>query len=38
MSCVTGVGEGDAFTLNEKWFAIDDEGKQAIEKHVCSSR
>ncbi|KAL8549767.1 hypothetical protein ACS0TY_008562 [Phlomoides rotata] len=31
------VGEGDALTLNEKWFGIDDEGKQAIE-HICSSK
>ncbi|KAH6831371.1 hypothetical protein C2S53_014544 [Perilla frutescens var. hirtella] len=32
------VGKGDALTLNEKWFTIDDEGKEAIEKHICYLR
>ncbi|XP_057809572.1 uncharacterized protein LOC131023930 [Salvia miltiorrhiza] len=32
------VGMGDTLTLNEKWFAIDDEGKEAIQKHICSLR
>ncbi|KAL0431286.1 UNVERIFIED_CONTAM: Cell division cycle-associated 7-like protein [Sesamum radiatum] len=32
------AGKGDALTLDEKWFAIDDQGKEAIEKHVSSLR
>ncbi|KAL2247037.1 UNVERIFIED_CONTAM: hypothetical protein Sindi_2556000 [Sesamum indicum] len=32
------AGKGDALTLDEKWFAVDDRGKEAIEKHVSSLR
>ncbi|KAL0423955.1 UNVERIFIED_CONTAM: hypothetical protein Sradi_0930300 [Sesamum radiatum] len=32
------AGNGDALTLDEKWFAIDDQGKEAIEKHFSSLR
>ncbi|KAL1566581.1 hypothetical protein AAHA92_02176 [Salvia divinorum] len=30
------VGKGDTLTLNEKWFSIDDEGKEAVQKHIYS--
>ncbi|XP_042041859.1 uncharacterized protein LOC121787243 [Salvia splendens] len=30
------VGKGDTLTLNEKWFSIDDEGKEAVQKHIDS--
>ncbi|KAK6150948.1 hypothetical protein DH2020_015880 [Rehmannia glutinosa] len=32
------VGKGDTLTLDEKWFALDVEGKEAIEKHINSLR
>ncbi|KAL9148305.1 hypothetical protein ABFS82_12G033200 [Erythranthe guttata] len=44
-SCKTDVlhqlidtGKEDAPKLGEKWFALDNEGKEAIEKHICSLR
>ncbi|KAG8373717.1 hypothetical protein BUALT_Bualt11G0053800 [Buddleja alternifolia] len=30
------VGQGDSLTLDEKWFTIDDEGKEAVEKHISA--
>ncbi|XP_047968508.1 uncharacterized protein LOC125212392 [Salvia hispanica] len=30
------VGKGDTLTLNENWFSIDDEGKEAVQKHIDS--
>ncbi|KAL0449989.1 UNVERIFIED_CONTAM: Cell division cycle-associated 7-like protein [Sesamum latifolium] len=32
------VGKGDALTLDEKWFALDADGKETIEKHISSLR
>ncbi|KAI3462522.1 hypothetical protein Pfo_019185 [Paulownia fortunei] len=32
------AGQGYSLTLDDKWFTIDDEGKEAIEKHICSLR
>ncbi|XP_073127846.1 uncharacterized protein [Henckelia pumila] len=32
------VGNGESLTGNEKWFAIDAEEKEAIEKYTCSLR
>ncbi|KAK6152892.1 hypothetical protein DH2020_012531 [Rehmannia glutinosa] len=32
------AGKGDNLTLDDKWFIIDDKGKEAIEKHISSSR
>ncbi|KAK6128469.1 hypothetical protein DH2020_037783 [Rehmannia glutinosa] len=32
------AGKGDNLTLDDKWFIIDDEGKEVIDKHISSSR
>ncbi|KAK4416513.1 Cell division cycle-associated 7-like protein [Sesamum alatum] len=32
------VGKGDALTLDEKWFALDADGEEMIEKHISSLR
>ncbi|XP_051115162.1 uncharacterized protein LOC127240492 [Andrographis paniculata] len=29
------IGNGDSLTLDEKWFTINDEGKEAVEKHAA---
>ncbi|XP_051115061.1 uncharacterized protein LOC127240423 isoform X2 [Andrographis paniculata] len=29
------VGNGDSLTLDEQWFTINDEGKEAVEKHAA---
>lgn len=32
------VGKGDTLTLDEKWFTLDAEGKEVIEKYINSLR
>ncbi|KAL2241379.1 UNVERIFIED_CONTAM: Cell division cycle-associated 7-like protein [Sesamum indicum] len=32
------VGKGDALTLDEKWFSLDADAKETIEKHINSLR
>ncbi|KAL0332496.1 UNVERIFIED_CONTAM: hypothetical protein Scaly_2151100 [Sesamum calycinum] len=32
------IGKGDALTLDEKWFALDADAKETIEKHISSLR
>ncbi|XP_051115161.1 uncharacterized protein LOC127240491 [Andrographis paniculata] len=29
------IGHGDSLTLDEKWFTINDEGKEVVEKHIA---